>query len=141
MTPTPDDLARDLLADLSRATPTADDLWEWGEDDLYDYVHFAAGAWPTAIRRAIAAEAEVVRLQAFKDWVHSYLDAQGVPHHPPGTHGAEGCRIGDRMDWLMSKLRTAEAEVARLGAGLERIAESRSLEYAIYHAKRALEGK
>lgn len=48
------------------------------------------------------------KLQAFKLWVHSYLDAQGVPHHPPGPHGAEGCRIGDRMDWLMDRLRTAE---------------------------------
>lgn len=50
------------------------------------------------------------KLQAFKDWVHSYLDAHGVPHHPPGTHGAEGCRIGDRMDWLMARLRAAESE-------------------------------
>ena len=57
-------------------------------------------AW---IRRA-------VKLQAFKDWVHAYLDAQDVPHHPPGTHGAAGCRIGDRMDWLMNKLHTAERE-------------------------------
>ena len=42
--------------------------------------------------------------QRFKDWVHAYLDSHGVPHHPPGTHGAEGCRIGDRMDWLMAEL-------------------------------------
>lgn len=54
--------------------------------------------------------AEVDRLQAFKTWVHAYLDSQGVPHHPPGTHGAAGCRIGDRMDWLMERLRGAEAE-------------------------------
>ncbi len=44
------------------------------------------------------------KLQAFKDWVHGYLDTHGVPHHPPGPHGAEGCRIGDRMDWLMQYL-------------------------------------
>jgi len=54
-----------------------------------------------AVQRARAAE-------AFKVWVHNYLDAQGVPHHPPGTHGAEGCRIGDRLDWLMARLRRAE---------------------------------
>jgi hypothetical protein len=47
---------------------------------------------------------QVAKLQAFKDWVHGYLDAQGVPHHPPGTHGAEGCRIGDRMDWVFEML-------------------------------------
>lgn len=54
-------------------------------------------------------KAERDKLQAFKDWVHTYLDAHGVPHHPPGIHGAEGCRIGDRMDWLMERLRRAEA--------------------------------
>lgn len=47
--------------------------------------------------------AELARLQAFKNWVHSYLDKSGVPHHPPGIHGQEGCRIGDRMDWLMAE--------------------------------------
>lgn len=60
-------------------------------------------------RRVLAAEAERDKLQAFKDWVHGYLDTRGVPHHPPGTHGAEGCRIGDRMDWLMERLERAEA--------------------------------
>lgn len=44
------------------------------------------------------------KLQAFKDWVHAYLDSKGVPEAPPGTHGAEGCRIGDRMDWVFAKL-------------------------------------
>lgn len=53
--------------------------------------------------------AERDKLQAFKTWVHDYLDTHGVPHHPPGTHGAEGCRIGDRMDWLMAELAAAKA--------------------------------
>ncbi len=64
-----------------------------------------------AIARASVAEAErdqlrakVEKLQAFKDWVHSYLDTHGVPHHPPGTRGEHGCRIGDRMDWLMARM-------------------------------------
>lgn len=56
------------------------------------------------------------KLQAFKDWTHSYLDAQGVPHHPPGSHGAEGCRIGDRMDWLMGSLRDLREANAALAA-------------------------
>ncbi len=51
---------------------------------------------------------EIDKRQKFKDWVHAYLDTHGVPHHPPGTHGAAGCRIGDRMDWLMERLRQAE---------------------------------
>ena len=50
------------------------------------------------------ALAERDKLQAFKDWVHTYLDTHNVPHHPPGVHGAAGCRIGDRMDWLMSQV-------------------------------------
>jgi hypothetical protein len=49
---------------------------------------------------------KVAKLQAFKDWVHKYLDDHGAPHHPPGPHGAEGCRIGDRMDWLMARIGT-----------------------------------
>jgi hypothetical protein len=57
-----------------------------------------------------AAMQRADKLQAFKDWVHGYLDSKGVPHHPPGTHGAEGCRIGDRMDWLMQAKERAEGE-------------------------------
>jgi hypothetical protein len=67
----------------------------------------------------------VQKLQRFKDWVHAYLDAQGVPHHPPGTHGAEGCRIGDRMDWLMDRLRKAEAQQAPPPTGADGEGEGR----------------
>jgi hypothetical protein len=60
------------------------------------------------------------KLQAFKAWVHTYLDAKGIPHHPPGPHGAEGCRIGDRMDYVFAKIADAgerrAAEVAELEA-------------------------
>jgi hypothetical protein len=59
--------------------------------------------------RVAELSAERDKLQAFKDWVHNYLDTHGVPHHPPGPHGAEGCRIGDRMDWLMSRLAADES--------------------------------
>lgn len=76
---------------------------------------------PAALDELQAAREEIERLradrdklQAFKDWTHRYLDAHSVPHHPPGTHGAEGCRIGDRMDWLMQKLYEA-----RMGSLLE----------------------
>lgn len=45
------------------------------------------------------------RLQKFKDWVHAYLDARGVPaEFPDGSHTREGCRIGDRMDWVFAQL-------------------------------------
>ncbi len=49
------------------------------------------------------------KLQAFKDWCHSYLDTHGVPKEfPDGPHSREGCRIGDRMDWLMARCEAAE---------------------------------
>lgn len=57
-----------------------------------------------------------LKLHAFKVWVHGFLDDHGVPHHPPGPHGAEGCRIGDRMDWLMAKLANAEQAVDHIAA-------------------------
>lgn len=60
--------------------------------------------------RIAELERQLVERQAFKDWVHTYLDVHGVPHHPPGTHGAAGCRIGDRMDWLMQQLDAVRAE-------------------------------
>ena len=47
---------------------------------------------------------KVAKLQAFKDWVHGYLDAKGVPADPGGPHSKEGCRIGDRMDWVFIQL-------------------------------------
>jgi hypothetical protein len=56
------------------------------------------------------ARAQLAERQKFKDWVHNYLDTHGVPHHPPGTHGEHGCRIGDRMDWLMAQLAAAKGE-------------------------------
>lgn len=71
-----------------------------------------------------ALRERVEKASAFKRWVHEYLDAHGVPHHPPGTHGAAGCRIGDRMDWLMAKLAAAEAEgesLRRVLAEVERL--------------------
>lgn len=76
--------------------------------------------WETAygLMRSLAEfeaeRAKAEKLQRFKDWVHNYLDKRGVPHHPPGVHGAEGCRIGDRMDWLMAKVAGLEVENARL---------------------------
>lgn len=45
---------------------------------------------------------QLTKAKAFKEWTHNYLDSKGVPHHPPGPHGAEGCRIGDRMDWVFA---------------------------------------
>src|SRR5579859_7924899 len=60
--------------------------------------------------------AERDALQRFKDWCHSYLDAKGVPEAPEGPHGAEGCRIGDRMDWVFSAWDKAVADMRERAA-------------------------
>lgn len=57
-----------------------------------------------------AIERERDELQAFKYWVHAYLDMQGVPHHPPGTHVVDSASVLSRMDWLIEKLHVAERE-------------------------------
>ena len=49
------------------------------------------------------------KLQAFKDWVHAYLDRHDVPQHPPGEQGVAGCRIGDRLNWLVARERAEGA--------------------------------
>ena len=58
-----------------------------------------------------ALEGDKRKLEAFKTWTHQYLDSHGVPRHPPGVHGAEGCRIGDRMDWLMTRIAELEQQL------------------------------
>lgn len=77
----------------------------------------------TMICLLAASRRERDKLQAFKDWTHAYLDAQGVPHHPPGSHGAEGCRIGDRMDWFVAALAQARQRVDELEAEVKRLRE------------------
>lgn len=54
--------------------------------------------------------AEVLKLQAFKDYVHERLDEAGIPTHPDGEHSKAGCRIGDRLDIALA----GHAEAARL---------------------------
>lgn len=56
--------------------------------------------------------AERDKLQAFKNWTHSFLDGKGIPHHPPGTHGAAGCRIGDRMDYVFAEMYRLRTDLA-----------------------------
>lgn len=53
--------------------------------------------------------AERDHLARFKQFVHTYLDGKNIPHHPPGIHGAEGCRIGDRMDFVFAEIERLRA--------------------------------
>lgn len=43
-------------------------------------------------------ESELVKLRAFKAYVHERLDAAGIEREPNGEHSKHGCRIGDRLD-------------------------------------------
>src|SRR5438552_1598798 len=69
-----------------------------------------------------------------EDWVHNWLDAQGVPKEfPDGEHSKCGCRIGDRMEWLSAALAKAESErdyavSGSLEAVLEKLGQTRLYE-------------
>ena len=68
----------------------------------------------TALRELIK---ETKALQAFKDWVHAYLDVHGVPKEfPDGKHTREGCRVGDRMEHVFAEL---EGLRDRVGCAVE----------------------
>ncbi len=98
MTPWPDEnLEREMLADARLI-----------EEDWIGGSHAADGAChiKALLARVRELEAQATKLQTFKDWVHAYLDAQGVPKEfPDGPHSREGCRVGDRMDWLVTRLK------------------------------------
>lgn len=53
-----------------------------------------------------AVEGEIKKLQAFKDYVHKRLDDAGIPTHPDGEHSKAGCRIGDRLDLVLTTQQT-----------------------------------
>ncbi len=68
----------------------------------------------TACRDRVVAERD--HLAKFKAWVHNYLDAKGIPTHPDGVHGAEGCRIGDRLDFVFAELDSLKPKAAAFDA-------------------------
>lgn len=85
-------------------------------------VHIAEDHAAILNKRIEERTAERDKLQAFKDWVHNYLDNHKIPVSPPGKHGAEGCRIGDRMDWLFAEMDKLREQVKHLS---ERLVEAR----------------
>lgn len=53
----------------------------------------------------------LARFEAFRDFVHRRLDTASVPKEfPDGEHTLEGCRIGDRLDWVFSCLAAWEKQ-------------------------------
>jgi uncharacterized small protein (DUF1192 family) len=87
-------------------------------EQCYAYISRGTNRLIAEIRELRESEAklkaEVEKLQAFKDWVHNYLDGKGIPENPGGPHSAEGCRIGDRMDYVFAEIAKLKAEVERL---------------------------
>lgn len=63
-----------------------------------------------SVRVASEALANVAALQAFKDYVHQRLDEAGVPINTDGPHSGHGCRIGDRLDIVLSGNFVAKAQ-------------------------------
>jgi len=105
-------------------TPDPNRFSSWSHASLAEFARKSEDADRRQRDEIAKLQTKVAKLQRFKDWVHQYLDDRGVPHHPPGTHGAEGCRIGDRMDWLMARIERLKAELD----GLVRIIDAHELE-------------
>jgi len=55
---------------------------------------------------ALARERDA--LLKFKSYVHGVLDSAGVPVDPPGAHRDAGCRVGQRLEFLLAKLKEAK---------------------------------
>jgi Domain of unknown function (DUF3850) len=51
------------------------------------------------------------KLEDFKGYVHQRLDQEFIPANPPGEHADEGCRIGQRLDWLFNYVKQLENKV------------------------------
>ncbi len=78
--------------------------------------------WELAMIEAIDAMEEVIderdKLAVFKKFVHDRLDAAGVPTDPESPHKEHGCRIGGRLDVVLTFNSEAEAEILRLRAAI-----------------------
>jgi len=64
----------------------------------------------TANPKNAAANAALIasapQLLAFKEYVHKRLDDAGIEKNPDGEHSKHGCRIGDRLDIVLTDLAT-----------------------------------
>jgi hypothetical protein len=62
-----------------------------------------AGQGQEMAQELLELKKQVGKLLAFKAYVHQRLDEAGVPVNPPGKHADKGCRIGQRLDLVLSK--------------------------------------
>lgn len=67
-----------------------------------------------ALRSEVAMLRErLAAMEAFKNYVHTRLDEQGVPHDPaPFQTTKHGCRIEGRLEYVFGKLATATETVS-----------------------------
>lgn len=80
------------------------------EDGEWQPAMLSIGRENLAIKRELAAlAADVEKLSAFKAFVHEFLDRNGVPTDPPGTMREEGCRVGQRLKYLVDERDAARA--------------------------------
>lgn len=71
--------------------------------------------------------------EACKKYVHQRLDAIGVPYSiPESEHDKAGCRVGGRLDWVESRIKELEADLAAIKQQ-EPVGYVR--EYALEHLK------
>lgn len=66
-----------------------------------EFVDMDSVASATVIKKGIA---ELIKLQAFKDYTHQRLDQLGVPHTVPSPHTDAGCRVGGRFDAVDARI-------------------------------------
>lgn len=60
-------------------------------------------------------EEDLKKARDFKTYVHTYLDDQGIPHHPYLNRDVtNNCRIGHRFEWLFAKLQHLEGNMKEL---------------------------
>lgn len=57
---------------------------------------------------------EINKLQSFKDYVHNRLDEAGIEKDPESPHRAAGCRIGGRLDIVLSKQYTKDQVISAI---------------------------
>jgi hypothetical protein len=72
----------------------------FGPDELDQHLP----GWREKASEVSVLRAQVEKLQAFKAYVHKRLDDAGIPVDPPSPHRAEGCRIGGRLDLVLTRL-------------------------------------
>lgn len=85
----------------------------WGLGKNYQSV--SARYCKTLALHILELEAQAVKLQKFKDWVHSRLDQNGVPYDPnPEKTARTGCRVGRRFEFIEGRIAELEAQVGRM---------------------------